>query len=452
MQTEGVHGTFWLHEAQDCIDHMWHTHKVPLSVKAASLAKYFPAWTVTREQWSDILMPCISGVAIATLLFSPVGSPLCHRYWLISHTGRYAAFRGTYFSGRLRTFIEESDSAVGRRLHRRLAQDLAARVVKSTDNLASGHIRSPLGHRIVSRPRWPHRLKGAASSAGGPKSSELPTAEMSSVQALMELALPRFVMTEGPRQVHPPWSVATEPPASPAPSQIEPRGGEDSRSLVDQTLFSSVYLNLDALTSSSNEESLDVKKCEDLAVTIVCKSEEIVTRVNSKEVLLDEDLPAVFGARYIRQVIRGRDRPPEGPTRRTARSDCQQEPSAPAVDLVTGKCNPGKVSRTVFISPLTLDMTVMCIPEPEILQPRAATQGALPPDTVNKTVAGFDTSTPAVATPATVVGQPDPQAKDFPTLRLSESSDLLPSFGLSSSSSSSSSPMLPWGTAEDSSP
>ena len=51
-----------------------------------------------------------------------------------------------------------------------------------------------------------------------------------------------------------------------------------------------------------------------------------------------------------------------------------------------------------------------------------------------------------------MVGQPVPQAKDFPTLPLSESSDLLPSFGLSSSSSSSSSPTLPWGTAEDSLP
>ena len=61
-------------------------------------------------------------------------------------------------------------------------------------------------------------------------------------------------------------------------------------------------------------------------------------------------------------------------------------------------------------------MTVLSIPEPEILQPRAAPQGALPPDTVNKTVAGFDTITPAVATPATMVGQTDPQAKDFPTL------------------------------------
>ena len=157
--------TVWKGTAQDCIDHMRHTHKVPLSVKAANLAKYFPAWTVTREQWSDMLMPCISGVAIDTLLFSRVGSPLCHRYRLISRTGSHVAFRGTYLR-RLRTFIDESDSTVGRRLHRRLAQDLAARVMKSTDTPAGGNIRSPLGHRTVSRPRRPHRLKGATSSAG----------------------------------------------------------------------------------------------------------------------------------------------------------------------------------------------------------------------------------------------------------------------------------------------
>ena len=107
---------------------------------------------------------------------------------------------------------------MGRRLHRRLAQDLAARVVKSTDNPASGHLRFLVSHRIVSRPRRPRHLKGVASSAGGPESSGRPMAEMSSVQTLMELALPIFAMVEGPRQVHPPWSVMYE-----SPSQIEPR-------------------------------------------------------------------------------------------------------------------------------------------------------------------------------------------------------------------------------------
>ena len=41
---------------------------MPLSVKAANLARFFPAWTLTTEQWADMMMPSISGVAIDTLL------------------------------------------------------------------------------------------------------------------------------------------------------------------------------------------------------------------------------------------------------------------------------------------------------------------------------------------------------------------------------------------------
>ena len=108
-------------------------HRLPLSVKATNLAKYFPAWTVTRDQWSKMLMPCVSGVAIDTILFSRVSSPLCHRYRLISHTGSHAAFRGTYLK-RLQLFIEESDDAVRRRLHRQPTQGRSATVVKSTES------------------------------------------------------------------------------------------------------------------------------------------------------------------------------------------------------------------------------------------------------------------------------------------------------------------------------
>ena len=86
---------------------MRRTRKVPFSVEAANLAKYFPAWT--RDQWADMLMPSISGVAIDTVLFSRIGSPLCHQYQLISRTGSHAAFRGTYLR-RLRAFLDESDS------------------------------------------------------------------------------------------------------------------------------------------------------------------------------------------------------------------------------------------------------------------------------------------------------------------------------------------------------
>ena len=94
-------------------------------------------------------------------------------------------------------------------------------------------------------------------------------------------------------------------------------------------------------------------------------------------------------------------------------------------------------------------MTFCVLGETDILQPGAAAQGVLPPGTVTNSVTGFDTSTPAIATAAPVVKQPDPKAKEVPTLLLSESPDLLPSFGLSPPSPS---PTLPWGTAEDSSP
>ena len=288
--------------------------------------------------------------------------------------------------------------------------------------------------------------------AGGSDIGGRPPAEMYSVQALMELALPRFAMPEGPRQVHPPWPVTSEPPASPAPNQIEPCGGVDSRCSMDQTSSSSVYFNLDALTSSSNEESVDAKKCRDLSVTILYKSEEVDRLAKSEIALSDNDCPAVSGVGDIRQVIRRRDGPRGGSSRPPWRPDSGQEPSAPAVNLVAGKCKPGRVSRTVSSSPITLDMTVVCTPDPDHLQPEVRSQKVLPADTVNESVTGFDTSTPLITTPAMLVGQKTPQVEDFPTLDLSESSELLPSFGLSTPSSSSSSPTLPWGTADDSSP
>ena len=94
------------------------------------------------------------------------------------------------------------------------------------------------------------------------------------------------------------------------------------------------------------------------------------------------------------------------------------------------------------------DLTVMCTSGVKVPPSGASTQVVLPPATMASTVTAVGTSTPFVATPAPVVEQPEMQAKEFPTLRLSESPELLPSFRLSFSSPS---PTLPWGAAEDSS-
>ena len=248
----------WKGTTRDCNDHIRRMHQVTLSVRPANLAKFFPAWTITREQWADLLLPSISGVAVDTLFFSHMASPLGHRYWLFSQTG----------------------------------------------------------------------------------------------------------------------------------SQYD-------------------------------------------AVFSV------------------EAFPVVCGARDIRQFVRRCASPPGGQTRGAARVDRQHETPALVVDLKTGKCRPGKVSRTVSASPLMLDLTVMYTSGVMVPPPGVSTQVVLPPVTVAITVTAVGTSTPFVATPAPVVEQPGTQAKEFPTLRLSESPELLLSFGLSSSSPS---PTLPWGAADDSSP
>ena len=102
----------------------------------------------------------------------------------------------------------------------------------------------------------------------GLKLDERPSAEMTSVQELMALALHRFTMAEGPQVKHPPWPVVTEAPASPSPNQIK-LCGVDPHCSSKQPSVQSVYFDLDALASSSEEESVDVKKCKDLSVTVL---------------------------------------------------------------------------------------------------------------------------------------------------------------------------------------
>ena len=121
----------------------------------------------------------------------------------------------------------------------------------------------------------------------------------------------------------------------------------------------------------------------------------------------------VFGARDIRQVVRRRASPPGGQTVGAAHDYRQHELPAPVVDLVTGKCKRGMVSKPVFTSPLMLDLTVMCTSGVKVPPPGASTQVVLPPATMASTVTAVGTRTPFVATPAPVVEQPGMQAKEF---------------------------------------
>ena len=156
---------------------------------------------------------------------------------------------------------------------------------------------------------------------------------------------------------------------------------------------------------------MDVKKCKDLSVTVLYKLEEADTLAKSEMAVTDSDCPAVSGLRDVRKVVRRQDEPLGGPTKIPARPDCRQEIPAPIVDLVTGKCKPvsRKVSRTVSASPLTIDMTVVCTPVPDPVQPGVVAH-ELPP---TKTVKTSMTDTPFVATPTIVGGERIPRPVRF---------------------------------------
>ena len=87
----------WKGTSQDCVDHMRIAHNTPISVKAGNLARWFPPWTVTREQWHSMSRPSVSGIAIDTFLFSRIGAPLFHRYRVFDRLGSHPAFRGPYY-------------------------------------------------------------------------------------------------------------------------------------------------------------------------------------------------------------------------------------------------------------------------------------------------------------------------------------------------------------------
>ena len=62
--------TVWRGTPQDSIDH---TRNIPAIVKASNLARWFPLWTVSHEQWTLIMRSSVSG--IDDLLFSRIGVP-----------------------------------------------------------------------------------------------------------------------------------------------------------------------------------------------------------------------------------------------------------------------------------------------------------------------------------------------------------------------------------------
>ena len=297
--------TVWKGTSKDCVDHMRMVHDTPVFVKAGNLARWFPPWTVTREQWHSMSRPSVSGIAIAAFLFSRIGMPLFHRYRVFDRQGSHPAFRGTYMPN-LFDFLKEVYAESIRRSHRRRAKEIAASMSHGVSASKKDQATNTSTRRTVQRTLAP-RIRGqeevptvtpvaemrqkTAMGAGHQWSVEEDT-----VQALMDLALPRLKKSDdGATPKTKPWPVALNSPAS--PTSVD--GGNRTRS-------PSPCVDLDAL--SSDDPEVDVTP-QDFKVTLLCNSDDSGTPVGSIVFSSEEDPPLSPGQDDRRKVRKRNIRP-----------------------------------------------------------------------------------------------------------------------------------------------
>ena len=165
--------------------------------------------------------------------------------------------------------------------------------------------------------------------------------------------------------------------------------------------------------------------------------------MNSDQALSDGDFPEESVPKDKRQVVRGCASPPGGPSREAVQDNRQYDAPLPIVDLVIGRCKPGKLSPVphVRLNSCVYDHCVCATAR------GVSSDTVVPPAIVANEVIDVDASVPVAGTPAPVVEQPSSPVKEG--IHVVELPQPLPLSGWSSSSSS---PTLPWGTAEDSSP
>ena len=290
----------WKGTSQDCIDHMRRAHSTSTSVKAGNLARWFPPWTVTREQWHSMSRPSVSGIAIDTFLFSRIGAPLFHRYRVFDRIGSHPAFRKPYMP-KLFLFLRESDSETIRRNHRRRAKEIATDMTRQasvTRNVVSETIMSgPAPQRTVNSKLIGRNVgKSLLPPAGGTTGSTVShkhgcSREEDTVQALMDLSLPRFARFEdGGLTKTRLWPITERPPSSPT----SVRDGSRSRT-------SSPCYQLDDVSSAS---STGETTPSDYHSTLATESAHSITPVGSIVLSADDDGPLCFGQEDRRKVQR----------------------------------------------------------------------------------------------------------------------------------------------------
>ena len=176
-----------------------------------------------------------------------------------------------------------------RRHHRRCAREMAARMSQSSgrdsaDGTADVYTRCTVTHRTVSRTQRPRKSVRGAGSSRASDTVSLPQLEVYTVQALMDLALPRFMgLGDGSRQVHEPWAISADSPALPATSRLDTSGEEDRAGLSPNAL---TWMGCHHRTMTRAHRLASV-----MFQLPCCVARMRVSPVNSDQVLSDVDFP-----------------------------------------------------------------------------------------------------------------------------------------------------------------
>ena len=206
-------------------------------------------------------------------------------------------------------FLKESDSESIRRSHRRRAKELAVSMSQQTSftrNVVSETMLSgPAPRRtVVSKLTGHNAGQSLVPSAGGATGSSVISGngrsrEEDTVQALMDLSLPRFTRLEdGVLPTTKLWPITEQPPSSPA----SVRDGNRTRT-------PSPCYQLDDISSAS---STDETTTNDYRLTLLTDSSNSITPVGSIVSFSDDDLPLCSGQEDRRKVQR-RDLDEDGP-------------------------------------------------------------------------------------------------------------------------------------------
>ena len=268
-------------------------------MKAGNLDRWFPPWTVTREQWHNMSRPSVSGIAIDTFLFSRIGMPLFHRYRVFDCLGAHPAFRGPYMT-RLFDFLKEADAELIRRSHRRRAKEIAASMLKGASSSKEVSAATTSARRSVQRTPVSKITGREAGPSCIPTADGRPQLSASSIYrrsaeqvTVQALSLPRFTkLDDGMIPKTKPWPVAANLPAS-------RMSAEDG----NRTRTPSPCMDLDELSTDGSVTEVSPR---DFKVTLLYDSEDSCTPVGSIVFSSDEDLPLSAGqedAKYANAIL-----------------------------------------------------------------------------------------------------------------------------------------------------